>query len=180
MEFQRMERLKCRNRAQHQMFSPHAGFLLLTWKPVQLLNGSVSRGLLQKSCDYPFIVMNPNPPQSYLLVTPHLCWLKKYEMKPGKWLPVKAPFSALNTMPLQLPVMKLTGVGQPVSSAAIAGTLEKDSPQAPDCVQCFIGAQSSNDLWSNTRCALHTSSGVLLESSWGEEGLGGGRVGGSG
>lgn len=28
--------------------------------------------------------MNPNPPQSYLSITPHLCWLKKYEMKPGK------------------------------------------------------------------------------------------------
>lgn len=100
MEFQRKELLKRRNRAQHQTFSPHSGFLLLTWKPVQLLNGSVSRELLQKSCDYPFIVMNPNPPQSYLSITPHLCWLKKYEMKPGKWLPVKVPFSAVNTMPL--------------------------------------------------------------------------------
>lgn len=57
---------------------------------------------------------------------PHLGWLKKYRMKPGKRYPAKLPFPSLNTMPLYLPVMKSTSVGCPVSSAVIAGTLEMD------------------------------------------------------
>lgn len=77
----------------HQTFTPHAGFLHLIWEAGPIIKCEpLRRELLQKSWDYPFIVMNQKSAPILFVDNPHLGWLKKYKMKPGKRYPVKLPF----------------------------------------------------------------------------------------
>lgn len=150
-------------------FTPHTIFLLLIQtSPITKCEPFTGK-LLQKSHDYPFIVMNPKSSPILFADNPCLRRIKEYAMKPGKRYVLKLPFSAVNTMQLYLCVMKSTGRGRSVSSAVIAASLEMVSPVRFHCVECFISKQWFNALWSTTSCSSYTSSEVLLENTWGEE-----------
>lgn len=157
----------------HQTFTPHAGLLHLIWEAGPIIKCEpLRRELLQKSWDYPFIVMNQKSAPILFVDNPHLGWLKKYKMKPGKRYPVKLPFPFAKHNAIISACNEIDQRGLPSLICSHCWHSGDGLPVRIRCVECFISKQWFNALWSTTSWASHTSSGVLLENTWGEEGWG--------
>lgn len=143
-------------------------FCVSSGKPVQLLHVSPSRGTVAEVLQLSFYSHEPKSSPILFVHIPCLCWLKKYEMQPGKQYPVKLLLSPVNNAIISA----CNEIDQQRLLRLICSHCWQSGDGLPvriHCVECFISKQWFNALWSTTSCASHTSSGVLLENTLGEE-----------
>lgn len=115
--------------------------------------------------------MNQNPSQSYLLITPTCAGLRNIKWNLGNSIHEVATLSSKHNAIISA-CNEIEQHGLPCLICSHCWHSGDGLPVRIHCVECFISKQWFNALWSTTSCASHTSSGVLLENTWGEKGWG--------